>query len=119
MPVGVIRMPRPKGLGDISIVLAALVFIADQQRDWGAGGLALVHAGQNLNRIGFLALRDVARRARLASIQLRLNVGFGQVETRRAAIDNTADRRAMRFAESSDSKQGTEGIAGHGEQEGD
>jgi hypothetical protein len=37
---------------DVAVVLAALVLVADQQRDRGAGGQAFVDAGQDLDRVG-------------------------------------------------------------------
>src|SRR5471032_2686285 len=60
---------------------------------------------QYLDRVGFLALRHVARSARFAAVQLRLDIGFRQDQARRAAVDHAADGRTMRFAESGNSKQ--------------
>jgi hypothetical protein len=99
MPIGVVCMARAETVGDIAVVLAALVFIFDQQRNRGAGGHALVHAGQDLHRVRFLALRHMARGARLAAVEFGLDVGLGQRQSRRAAIDHTADGRTMGFAE--------------------
>ena len=40
-------------------VLALLVHVANDERDGGAGGLALVHPRQDLYQVVFAALRDV------------------------------------------------------------
>ena len=70
-------MAGAERLDDIAVILAALIGIADQQRDRRAGGLALEHARQDFDLIRFLALRDVARRAGLAAIEFELDVRFG------------------------------------------
>src|SRR5471032_2064313 len=113
MPVGVVGVAGTEALGDVAVILAALVLVADQQRDRRAGGDALVHARQYLHRVRLLALRHMARRARLATVQLGLDVGLGQGQTRRAAVDHATDGRAMRFAKSTHSKQLAKSIAGH------
>ena len=42
--VGVIGVPRTERLADIAVILTALIFVADQQCNWRACGLALEHA---------------------------------------------------------------------------
>ncbi len=69
-------MTGAKALRDVAIVLAALILVADQQRDGRAGGLALVHAGEDLHRVRFIALRDMAAGAGAAAIQILLDVGL-------------------------------------------
>ncbi|ABA48712.1 hypothetical protein BURPS1710b_1866 [Burkholderia pseudomallei 1710b] len=113
LPVGVIGMARAERLGDVAVVLAALVGVADQERDRRAGRHALEHAGQDLDLVGLLTLRDVARRAGLAAVELELDVGFRERHARRAAVDHAADRGAVRFAEGRDSEKRAEGVAGH------
>jgi hypothetical protein len=54
---------RAEGVEQVRVVLAALVGVADQERDRRAGGHALEHAGEDLDLVGLLALRDVARGA--------------------------------------------------------
>jgi len=51
-------MARAELLGDGGVILAALVGVADQQRDGGAGGAAFVDAGQNLDVVGFATRRS-------------------------------------------------------------
>ena len=88
-------MTGTEAVDDVAVILAALVFIANQQRDRRAGGFAFIHTGENLDGIGFLALSDVAGSAGLAAIQLGLYVGFGQRHARGAAINHTTDCWAM------------------------
>ncbi len=107
-------MAGAEGVEDVAVVLAALVGVADQQRDRRAGGQALVHAGQDLHRIGLVALRHVAAGAGAAPVQVGLDVGLGQRHAGRAAVDDAADGRAMAFAEVGDAEQFAEGAAGHG-----
>ena len=103
--VGVVGVAGAEGLGDVAVVLAALVFVADQQRDRRAGGLAFVHAGEDFHRIGFAALGDVARGAGLAAVEIMLDVGLGERHAGRAAVDHAADGGAVRFAENGDTEQ--------------
>ena len=98
-------MAGTEGLGDIGVILATLVLVADEQRDRRAGGQAFIDAGENLDRIGLTPLRDMARGARFASVELGLDVGLADRQPRRASIDHTADRRTMRFAKRRNAKQ--------------
>ena len=59
------------------------------------------------------ALRHMAAGAGLAAVQLKLDVDFAQRQSRRAAVDHAADRRPVRFAEGSDTEQGTQRAARH------
>ena len=94
-------MAWAEGLGDVAVVLAALILVTDQESDRGAGRLAFKNAGENFDRIRLAALRDVARGSRLATIELGLDVGLADFESRRTAINHAADRRTVRFAEGS------------------
>ena len=42
--VGIIGMTRTKAVGDIGIILTALILVFDQQAYTGAGGFAFKHA---------------------------------------------------------------------------
>ena len=106
-------MAWAEGVGDIAVVFAALVGIADQQRNRRAGGDAFEHAREDLDLVFFLTLRDVARRARLAAVEFELDIGFDQRHARRAAVDHAADRGAVRLAEGRDGEKRTKRIAGH------
>ena len=104
MPVSVIGVTGAKCLGDVAVILAALILVAYQQRNRRAGGFAFIHAGENFHRVGFAALRDVARSAGFATVEVMLDVGFAQHQPGRAAIDHAADRRAVRLTERSDAE---------------
>jgi len=95
-------MARAKALGDGAVVLAALVGVADQERDGGAGGLAFVHAREDFHRIGLVALGHVAAGAGAAAVQVGLDVRFGERHARRAAVDHAANGRAVGFTEIGD-----------------
>ena len=59
------------------------------------------------------ALRDMARGAGLAPVEVGLDIGFAQLHARRATIDDAADGRAVRFAEGGDGEQGAESVSRH------
>ncbi len=113
MPISVVSMAGTKGIGNIAVILTALVFVADQQRNRRPRGFALVHAGQDLHRIGLLALRNVARGAGFAAIQFRLDVVRRQHHARWAAVDDAADGGPVGFAKCSYRKKRTKSITGH------
>ena len=98
-------MAGAKRRHDVGVVLAALILVADEQRDRRAGGAALEHAGENLHGIRLAPLRDVARGARLAAVEFGLDVGLADLQAGRAAIDHATDGGAMGFAERGDAKQ--------------
>jgi hypothetical protein len=59
--------------------------------------------------VSFLALRDQPTLARTPPIKVWLDIGFGQSETRRAAVDDAADTAAMALTESGDTKDASKG----------
>src|SRR3546814_2243958 len=81
--------------------------------DWSSDVCSSDLTGQNLDLIGFLALRDEFRRARLAAIEIRLDVGFRQRQPRRTAIDHAADRRTMAFTKAGHAEQLAECVSAH------
>ena len=76
MQVGVVGMTRTKGLQNIAVVFAALVCIFNKQANRCASGFTLVHARQNLNRIGLVSLRNVPTGAGAATVKVSLNIGL-------------------------------------------
>jgi hypothetical protein len=78
VPVGVVGMPWAEGLNsDVAVILAALVGDCESSKcNRCAGGLALVDTREDLDRIGLVALRHVARGAGATTIQVTLDVGF-------------------------------------------
>ena len=99
-----------------AVVLAALVGVADQERDRRAGGLAFVDAGEDLDRVGFLPLRDVARGAGAAPVEVGLDVGLATAPCRagsrrsRSRSPGRGDSPKVVTAE-----QRAEGVAAHAE----
>ena len=110
---GWIGMTWPKGLQDIAIVLTALVGVLDEEGNRGTGGQALVHAREDLHRIGFVALGHEGAGARTTPVEVGLDVGFGQRQPRRAAVNHAADGRAMGLTKVGDRKKISKGIAAH------
>src|SRR5688572_15147024 len=86
--IGVIGVARPKAILDLRVVAALLVDVLDEQADRRARRAPFEHAGEDLHLIRLLALRDVARAAGTAPIEILLNIGFRQLETGRAAVDD-------------------------------
>jgi hypothetical protein len=67
-------------------------------------------AGKNLDLVQLLALRGVARLAGAALVEIRLDVGLGQGDAGRAAVDHAADGGAMALAPGGDAEQMAEGV---------
>ena len=59
--------------------------------------LVLEDAGEDAHRVRLLALGDEFRLARTAAVQIGLDVGFGEGNARRTAIDHAADAPARGF----------------------
>ena len=113
VPVGVIGMPRPELIGDARVVLAARVGVADQQRDRRAGGLALVHAGKNLDLVRFMPLRGMPTAPGRTALQVVAELGSLDRQAGRAPVDHATDRRPVAFAKRGDGEELAERIAGH------
>ncbi|MPM26318.1 hypothetical protein SDC9_72819 [bioreactor metagenome] len=106
-------MAGPEKFGEIAVIAAALVLIADQQRQRRTGGAPLENAGKNLHRIAFIALRHQFRLARTATVELNLNIGRFQLHPRRHTVDDCAQCDAMGFAEGGDPEQSSENASAH------
>ena len=106
-------MSWTEGRHDVAIVLAALVDIADQQRDRSAGGLALIDARKDLHLIGLMPLRGEAAAPGGASLQIGAEFFGIECHSRRTTVDDAADGRPVALAEGGDSEELAEGIAGH------
>src|SRR6266581_2473935 len=113
LPVRVVGVAGPKSIGERAIVLAALVLVPDKETDRGAGRSALENAGEDLDAVGLLALRHVARAAGLAPVEFLLYIAFGELEPRRAAVHDPAVGGSVALAERRHAVEQTEGIAGH------
>src|SRR5258706_3683701 len=113
LPVRVVGVARAEFLRDRRVVLRALVLVAHEKADRGAGGPAFVHAREDLHGVGLAPLRDVARGPGLPFVQLCLYVVRGQGQARRAAVDHAAVRGPVRLAEPGDAIQRPERITRH------
>jgi len=107
-------MAGPEGIGDVAVILAALVLIADQQGDRRTGRLAFEYTGENLDGIRLAALRDVTGGARLATIQFGLDIRLADFQPGRATVDHAADGRTMGFAKGRDGEKRAKSVTGHG-----
>jgi hypothetical protein len=100
---------------DLAVVLAALVGVADEERDRRAGGdlpsLGVGEdAGQDLDGVGLAALGGEARLARLAAVELDLDLLGRQRNARRAAVHDAADGRPVALAPGGHAEQVAEGV---------
>ena len=77
--------------------------------------LVLKDAGKDAHPVGLLALGHIFRLAGFAPVEIALDIGFGQRDARRTAIDHAADRRPMALAKGRDAKQMAEAVVGHGQ----
>src|SRR3546814_5479786 len=106
-------MSGPIGLGDLRIILRALVDILNHQADRRAGGPALEHARKEADPVRLLPLRGVARLARPPLVQPGLNLRLRQAEARRAAVHHRAQRGAVASTPGREAKNAAEGVEAH------
>ena len=78
--VSIVGVARPILVLNVGIVLRALIDVVDEEGNRRAGchlrAACLIdeNAGKDFHRVGFLALRGVARLAGPAPVEIRLNV---------------------------------------------
>ena len=99
LPVGVIGVARTKGVDEIAVITAALIFVPDQEGNGSARGVALEHSGEDFNAVGFLSLCDMTGGTRFTPVEIELNIFGRECEPRGTTIDDAADSRSMAFAE--------------------
>src|SRR5687767_8157357 len=87
-PVGEVGVAGTELVLDLAVVLAALILVLDYERDRRAGGLALEHAGQDLDLVILAPLGDETRLPGLALVEPGLDVGLGELDARWRAIDH-------------------------------
>lgn len=75
VPIGVVGVAGAELPGDVAVVFAALVGIADKQGNRCAGGSAFKHAGKDFHFVGFAPLGNVAAGAGFAAVEVGLDVG--------------------------------------------
>ena len=101
-------MARPEAVGDVAVIPGALIDILDQQLDRRAGRLPLEHAGEDLYLVRLAALRRVARLAGPPPVEPVLDIGLGERDARRHAIDDDTDRRPVALAPGREAEQRSE-----------
>jgi hypothetical protein len=97
--VGEVGVRRPEFLCDLRIILRSRIFIANENSNRRAERFAFKHSGKNFATIFLLPLRRDFALTRAPTVELALNVGLGDVNLRRTAIDHDADAAAVRLAE--------------------
>ncbi len=97
-PVGVVGMAGPEAVAQRVVILGPRVLVLDEEQDRRAGGVAFEHAREDLHAVALAALRREARLPRPAPVEPGLDVGFGERQARRHAVDDAADRRSVAFA---------------------
>jgi hypothetical protein len=118
--VGVIGVTGAILVLDLSVVARALIHVVDKKRDRCArrhlrsGCLLGEHTGQNSDCIRFLPLRCETRLAGPATIEIRLDIGFGERDAWRAAVNHAANGRPVTFAKGGHAQQMPECIERHG-----
>ncbi len=90
-------------LPELLVVFAAGVFVAEKDGERGAGGAALVHAGNNFREVVFHAGRR-ARSAGLAAGQIGRKIGLGERNAGQHAVQRHPDARSVGFTENTDSE---------------
>src|SRR3546814_14090241 len=88
-------MSGPIGLGDLRIILRALVDILNHQADRRAGGPALEHSRKDADPVRLLPLRGVARLPRPPLVQPALTLRLRQAEVPLAPAPPPAHRAAV------------------------
>ena len=100
-------------VADLRVVAAPRVDVFDEEGDRSAGGGALEHAGEDPHLVGLAPLGGVAAPPGATPVEVGLDVGFGEGETRRAPVHHAPDRGAVAFPERGHREVGSEGVSGH------
>ena len=106
---------RPVFMGHLGVSLGARVFVLHPEGDRSAESTAFERAGQDLDGIGLLARGDDGGLAGAATVEVGLDITFGEGNPRGATVDDDADSASVRFAPGGDAEQVTKGVA-HGRQ---
>ena len=102
--VAQVGMTRAVPFLDFGVVVAALVFVKDGERNRGSGGFAFENARKDLDLVLFVAGGGHFALPGAAAVEFRLDFFFGDFEACRAAIQDRADGRTMGFAPGSNAK---------------
>ena len=105
-----IAMPRSEGCSKLFIGAGIRILIPDEERDRRPGRLSFKDPGKKLHLIRFFPRRGSLPSSRRPSIQFFLNLFDRKIQPRRAAIDDHAQRQAVRLSPGSDLEKFSEGI---------
>ncbi len=116
--IDVIRMAGPVAVGDLAIILAALICVLDHQRDRCSGrALQAIgfseHAGENAHRIRLLPLRGEAAGAGLAAVKISLDIRLRSALGAAGSINDAAKGNAVAFPEGGDAEKMAECVVRH------
>ena len=111
--IGIVGVAGAVAVHDLPIIAGALVLVLDHHADGGAGGHALEHAGEHLDPVRLLALGGIARLARTAAVELRLDCRFVDGNACWHAIHHTADGGPVALAPGGEAEGVAEGIMAH------
>src|SRR6266446_1606587 len=117
--VDIVRVAGAVEIEDLGIVLGTLVDVLDRERDRRSGrnlksGLIVRHhAGEYLDLVGLAALGGEARLARAAAVEIVLDIGGLERNSRWTTVDHATNRGAVALAKGGDPEQMAEGIVGH------
>ncbi len=92
-------MPGPEAILDLLVIARARIGVLDQQANGRAGGATFEHPGDEAHRILLATLADKLRRPGAPPVHIALQVSLGQFQSRRTAVNNAAEGRAMAFAQ--------------------
>ncbi|MPN42639.1 hypothetical protein SDC9_190196 [bioreactor metagenome] len=99
----------------IAVIPAALVGVADQHGERGAGGDAVHEAGEDFDRVALLPHGADFGLPRAAAVEVALNQSAVQLDSCRNSVDDGAQPEAVRLAESGDAKNAAKGATAHPE----
>src|ERR1700733_15115211 len=111
--VGIVGVSGAETISQAVIVARAGVAVLDQQSDWRAGGAPFEHAGQYPHLVGFAPLTHELRAAGATPVDVTLQIGRFQRQSRGTAVDDAAQCRPVALAEAGDREQSAYGVARH------
>ena len=90
-------MARTVNIHNVAVIPGTLVCVAHLQRNGGAGGSSLKHAGQDFHLIPFLPGCGKLALAGLAAVQIELDIPFLQRQSGRTPVHHHTDSLSVGF----------------------
>src|SRR5690606_4914936 len=103
--VGVVGMRWPEGIRNMTVILAALILVLDDDCDRCSGADPFKNATENFRGVFFFSLRGNARLTGFPPGEFRLDKAFIDRQARRASVDDNANSGAVRLAKGCDAKK--------------